>query len=287
MSERQSRYVFVAAAVSLLVLMAAQIQRPGGGTALGHALRVATAPLVRTVLGVARGVSGLWHGYIDLVGVRADRDRLAARVARLEQERQRYEEVFRENRRLRELLDLRGDAGWGEGVVARVIGTVPGGPLRRALLVDRGSSSGVARDWVAVHRGALVGRVVEVTGSTAEVRLILDPDSGVAVRHEADRYAGILRGGNAGTAHLDYVPRFRPVSVGDALVTSGLDGVFPPGLLVGHVRELFADSPLTWGIEVEVAFDPDRLEELLLIPPLGGGPGSADGADPMRRRAPR
>ena len=109
-----------------------------------------------------------------------------------------------------------------------------------------------------------------------------DPDAAVAVRHREGRYVGILHGGGRGeavVARLDYVPRDRPVVVGDTLVTSGLDRVYPPGLVVGTVRGLGGESPLTWSIRVELAFEGATLEEVLLVPPPerveapGGGEG--------------
>ncbi len=269
MNDRQATSVFAATAVLLLLLMAAQVQREDGQSALRHLTRTLTAPFIGGVSSGARGVGSLWDGYVDLVGVRKERDALARRVGRLEAERARLAEIYRENRRLRELLELRTEA-FPTGLVARVRSFVSSGPLRRAVVLDRGRRDGVGPGWVAIHEGAVVGRVVAASGGLSELLLVSDPDSGVAVRAQGTRYAGILRGGNRGPARLaplEYVPRDAEVTIGDPLVTSGLDQLFPPGLLVGHVRALEARSPLTWDIEVELAFDARRLEELLLIPP--------------------
>ncbi|UCF68013.1 MAG: rod shape-determining protein MreC [Acidobacteriota bacterium] len=269
MTDHHARVLFVVAALALLVVMAAQVRRDDGQSALSHAARMVVSPIVDVTLGGAERLSRAWDGLIALRAARRERDELRERVERLEEERIRYREALQENARLRELLDLTTQPGYEQGVVARVCANVSGGPLRHAVLVDRGSKHGVSSGWVAIRGGALIGRLVVVTRRHAEVMLILDPDSGVAVRHQLDRYAGVLRGGNQATARLEYVPRDHPVAVGDAIVTSGLDGLFPPGLLVGHVRELFADSPLTWRIHVEVTFSPETLEEVLLVPPAG------------------
>jgi rod shape-determining protein MreC len=269
MGDRLATIVFVSFAVLLLVLMAAQAQRMETVSAMGQSFRGTTGQAWQGLLGVAGGVQRIWENYLYVVGARHDREALLEKINHLEVERQRANEISQENIRLRRMLDLKDESAFPEGVMARVVADLSSGPLRRAVLVDRGSSSGIGPGWVVIARGALVGRVRTVESGSAEVLLISDPDSGVAVRHQLDRFAGILRGGNRGPAilsRLEYVPRDQAVAVGDAIVTSGLDGVFPPGLLAGYVRDMYGDSPLTWRISVELAVDLSNLEEVLLVP---------------------
>jgi rod shape-determining protein MreC len=250
--------------------MAAQARRPDGTTVLLHAARAVASPVVGTVLGAAQGVESLWSDYLDLVNARNERDALAERVAELQARVARHEELRRENRRLRELLDLKRAGLFEDAIVANVVASLSGGPLRHAVLVDAGTRDGVERGWVVLHRGAVAGRVLDARATRSEVLLILDPDSGVAVRHQDGRFSGVLRGGNRGAARiasLDYVPRDQAVAVGDVVVTSGLDDLYPPGLVVGRVRSLSGASPLTWEIAVEVFVDPSTMEEVLLLPP--------------------
>ena len=271
MSERRATLVFVGLALCLLVMLGAQVDRDDGRSALGHAVRVATQPVVSVVLATVHTASDLWTGYVDLVGARSERDRVLEELRRYQAEESRRREVFLENERLRELLVLgRSSPEFETGLAARVVADLTEGRSRRAVLVDRGGRDGVGPGWVAVVRGALVGQVVESTRWNSEVLLIVDPSNGVAVRHQESRFAGILKGGNRGPAYiaqLDYVPRDSAIAVGDTIVTSGLDGIYPAGLLVGRVRALASDSPLAWNVRVEVAFDPAALEEVLLIPP--------------------
>ncbi len=270
MSDRLATLFFVIVAVLLLVLMAAQAQRMESVSSMGQTYRGATGQVWQGVLGVAGGMQRIWENYLYVVGARHDREALLEKLNHLEVERQRTSEVWQENLRLRKMLDLKDDSAFPGGSMARVVADLSSGPLHRAVLVDRGSGSGIGPGWVVIARGALVGRVRTTQTDSAEVLLISDPDSGVAVRHQLDRFAGILRGGNRGPAilsRLEYVPRDQAVAVGDAIVTSGLDGVFPPGLLVGYVRDMYGDSPLTWRISVELAVDLSNLEEVLLVPP--------------------
>ncbi|MEN6632553.1 MAG: rod shape-determining protein MreC [Candidatus Polarisedimenticolia bacterium] len=270
MSERLATLVYAIVAVLLLALMGAQAQRMESAEAVTHSYRGTTGRAWQGVLGVAGGLQRIWENYLYAVGAKGEREQLLAKVNKLETDRARFEEVWRENRRLRELLSLKEDVAYERGVVGRVVADLSSGPLRRAVLVDKGYGAGVGRGWVAVSRGALVGQVRDVQSDSAEIVLIVDPDSGVGVRHQQDRFAGILRGGGRGpmiATRLEYVPRDQAVAVGDVVVTSGLDGVFPAGLLVGYVRDMWADSPLTWRIAVEPAADMGSLEEVLLVPP--------------------
>jgi rod shape-determining protein MreC len=268
-SERASHVTFLVLALGLLALLASQVRR-GTESALGGALRGATGPAAEAVLKAAGGAQGVWDNYVALRGAREENARLHEQLTQYRAEHARNAELVQENRRLRELLELKETTGFSSGRAARVIALLGSGPLQRSLMIDRGSSNGIGRGWVAVHGGMLVGRVTATTSGTAEVMTLMDPESGVGVRHQLDRYTGVLRGGNRGPATLTrlmFVPRDTQVAVGDPIVTSGLDGAFPPGLLVGFVRELAADELLTWTITVEPAVDPTEVEELLLIPP--------------------
>lgn len=284
MSDRRSTLLFAGLVLVLLVLMAAQVRRDDGRSALGHLVHVATSPVVELVTWSASSVQRGWDGYVDLLEARRERDRLRDRVARLESQLARVSERAREVGRLRHLLDLRAEEAFGaEGVVTRVLTHLEGGFARRVLVVDRGSQSGVGRDWVAIRGGTVVGRVLDVAPSTAQLILTVDPDSGVAARHRDGRFAGVALGvgGSDRELRLEYVPRDQPIAVGDAVVTSGLDRLFPPGLLIGYVRELSDRSRLTWTIRLEAAYDPSQLEELLLVPPLSDDAGpAAEGPSP-------
>lgn len=275
MTEKAAHITFLVLALGLLALMASQV-RKGTESALGSTLRNATGPVAEGVLKAAGGAQGVWDNYVNLRSVRDENQKLREQLDQLGTEHARYAEMYQENMRLHELLELRSPQAFPKGRVARVISLLNAGPLQRGLMVDRGLSDGVTRGWVAVYRGMLVGRVTEVAGGNAEVMTLFDPESGVGVRHQLDRYTGVLRGGNQGPAQMTrlmFVPRDTQVAVGDPLVTSGLDGAFPPGLLVGFVRDLAEDDLLTWTIGVEPAVDPVSVEELLLVPPpLGSAP---------------
>lgn len=275
MSPKTATLVFVATALGLLALMAAQVKREGGQTALGRATTSVTDPISGGALSTWRAVTGVWTGYVGLLSAHREKGELTARIARLEAELSRTRELEVENRRLRQLLDVTTAGVFEQAIVARVIASLGDGATRHAVVVDRGRRQGVDAGWVMLQGGAVAGRVVKAHFARSEVLLILDPDSGVSVRHQEGRFAGILRGGASGAsriARLDYVPRDAAVAVGDILVTAGIDGIYPPGLAVGRISHVQSESALMWSIRVETDFDPASLEEVLLIPPYAAPP---------------
>jgi rod shape-determining protein MreC len=188
----------------------------------------------------------------------------AGEVARAEAERGRSEERVRseaaradaleaESRRLEALLGLDGPSA-GDGVAARVVSTVAdrtGG----ALLLDRGSGSGIRPGMAVVAAGGLVGRVVEVGTGHSTVLPLADRGSAVGVRAGTVAASGVAQGRGEPTLRLDLLDPAAPVEAGSLAVTSGLrHSRFPAGLPVGRVN----GSKGRW--TVEPFAPPDRLE---------------------------
>jgi rod shape-determining protein MreC len=137
---------------------------------------------------------------------------------------------------------------------------------QRSILVDRGTNSGVKLDDAVIAAGGLVGQVVEVTPWNARVRLVTDSESGVAVLVQRTRAAGIVKGSPDGSLALDFVSKKKPPTRGDVLITSGLGGVYPKGIVVGEVTnvsttqsDLYAVASVASRVEI------DHIEEVLVL----------------------
>ena len=205
--------------------------------------------------------------------------RLKAEILNSLAERQRYSEILGENRRLQELLDLRSQVQ-GRGTAARVVAKGYD-KFVNTLIIDKGINEGVRKDMSAITAKGLAGKVYAVRDQFSDVMLLTDPNFSVAVRLQDSRYEGVL----AGTGHrycvLKYVPTEHTVREGEIVITSGLDGIFPQGFLVGRVTKV-----RTEGVEffqyIEVApFQlSSKIEDVLIIgrsaelkqPPSAAGP---------------
>lgn len=162
----------------------------------------------------------------EIETLRAQNEELRVRVMQLEESRL-------EAGRLRDLLGIH-DALELESIGARVIRDT-GDSWARIMTIDKGTSSGVGVGDPVLSKDGLLGQVVEVSGTSARVRLITDQRSGVAVLIQSSRAEGIVRGTVEGTLTFDYVDNEAEVAPGDVVITSGTGGAYPKGLVVGEV----------------------------------------------------
>ena len=229
---------------------------------LGRFFLELMAPLQRSTAAVDRAVVSVWRSVIELVGARNENVVLRVRVQQLEQEMDRRSELDIENARLRGLLDFRRTLQ-GDVLTARIIGRDATG-LARTLVIDRGEADGVVKGAAALAPQGVVGQIFLASRHAARILLISDHNSGVDAVVERTRARGIVQGTVDGCG-LKYVKRTEDVQVGDTVVTSGLDGIFPKGLPVGTVVSVDKRGQgLFQSAEVTPRVDFDRLEEVLV-----------------------
>lgn len=256
---------FLAISAVLAVLNARAPSRPNPAGAL---LLEAMFPLQLGVTTVGRGVERVWDQYFDLRSVRQENELLRQRVAELEQRVRWSVEMDLANQRLQRLLDLQAKTEVPT-VAARVVGRSPR-PWVSRLVLDKGAQSGIKKDLAVLVPAGIVGRVVFTTAHTARVLLASDPSSGIDTFVQRTRERGIVVGTGNGRARLKYVPKGADIRVGDVLLASGLEGIFPKGHPLGSVfrigtkgGEMFED------VEVRLNVEFTKLEEVLVTT---GGP---------------
>ena len=266
---RRSRLLLAALVVSHLVVIGHQVDGGEGLTLLQRVVFKLLSPVQRVVAAVAHGVGQAWSSYLDLRGVREDNRRLAERVAGLEGQIQYEQQRVVEAERMRELLDLRQVLPIAT-IAAEVVGR-DGLPWFRTLTLDKGQEDGIALDAAVLSATGIVGRVVAVGPRAARVQLLLDRDSGVAAIIERTRVAGVVCGqvGYADQGKPDlvmkYVSSLADIAVGDRVLSSGLDRIYPKGLVIGRVRSLGARAGLFREVLVTPSAGFDRLEEVLVV----------------------
>jgi len=248
---------------SLYILTASargQIKNEPVGALLMWVLR----PLQIAGQGTANWIKGFRDHYDTLAGFRSENERLRKRVQSLEIERQRLLEAEATNRRLQKLLDFRSELPAG-AMTASIIANSATSWFQSCIL-NKGSADGLRKGMAVVTPLGVVGTVVTVTRRTAKVLLLTDPNSGIDVLVQRTRSRGIVSGSlEAGTV-LKYMKRSEDVQEGDRLVTSGLDNVFPKGLLVGTVIKVRKQNRgLFQSVEVWPAVPAARVEEVLVV----------------------
>ncbi len=231
-----------------------------------------SAPVQRGLVSVIDGVTSSWGRYVSLRRVQRENVAMREEIQQLRQDVSGMQEARTENERLRRLLNY-AEAQTGQLVAARVVGINPDAN-RLTVRIDRGEADGVARNLPVVTPDGVVGQVLRVTSSSADVLLLADPNSRLGVRVQRTR----ARAGAAGTGderllRLDYLARAEDLEEGDAVVTSGTDGVYPPGLMVGRATEVQRQgSGMFLGAMLRPSVDFSRLEEVLV---LSAPPGTA------------
>jgi rod shape-determining protein MreC len=273
METRRGTGLFVALILVHLVAISHQVDR-GGTSLLENGIFGVLSPLQTAVAGTVRAVAATWNGYADLRGVRAENSRLKERLGVLELSLQEKQHMAREAERLRELLALQQQLSM-ETVVAQVVAR-DGVPWFRTFTVNKGKNKGVELDAPVLSPTGVIGRVIGVGPYAAKVQLLLDRDASVGVLFARTRLTGVTDGqvgfADSGSRELiiNFVPSNADVQPGDAVVTSGLDQLFPKGLMVGRVVRIGSGvgEGLFKKIYVAPSADFEAVEEVLVGKPL-------------------
>jgi rod shape-determining protein MreC len=260
---KKNRGLLIGLALVLMALLGYSLGLRGGGETgrlEGLVLRLG-GPAVGATASLRYGAAGVW----DLLTPGGSALDLEAESRRLRAELAGVEELQRENARLRRLLGFAEEQS-RRNVAARVIAE-DATSWFRTIEINRGYEDGVTEGLPVVDAAGLIGRVVRSTAHAARVLLITDASSAVAVLVQDQRIRGVCRG-QGGTLALDFALVQDEIQVGDGVVTSGLGGVFPKGLVVGYVRSVRREQfGLFQTVEVESAVDFEHLEEVLVVLP--------------------
>jgi rod shape-determining protein MreC len=209
-------------------------------------------------------IKGFQESYLTLEGYKVENERLRQKLIELEKERNRLMESEATNQRLQQLLEFRSQVP-GSGITASII-AASASPWFKSCLLDKGSADGIRTGMAVVTPLGALGRVIELAPRTAKVLLIIDPNSGVDVVVQRTRARGIVSGSLENGPIMKYVKHSEDVQVGDRLVTSGLDGVYPRGMMVATVTTVRKQTVgLFQQIGVMPAVTLERTEHVLVV----------------------
>jgi len=214
----------------------------------------------------------LWLKYFGLINTHNENIRLKGELDSLKSLKYRYQELFTTNQRLQKLLQFK-ESTDQTVIAAQVIGKDPTGWFQ-SVIIDKGENAGIRENMPVVNAEGVVGKLVAVSYNYAKVLLVIDQNSAVDCIIQRSRDTGMVKGLSSKVCLLDYVLKSSDVRVGDVVVTSGLDRIFPKGIPVGEVIEV-KDPPgqLFKEVKVRPKVDFSKLEELLVIlkeDPLAG-----------------
>jgi rod shape-determining protein MreC len=193
-----------------------------------------------------------------------DNKLLRKRVDELLLERAKYQEAVFENKRLKELLKLR-ESEQRYIAAARVLSRGID-QWSHTLVLDKGQQDGVSKDMSAITPKGFAGKIFNTSGSYSKLLLVTDINFSAAVRLQESRHEGILSGTGTKRAALKYIPYEEEIKIGDIVITSGLDQLFPPGVPVGFISKIDKQGTGYFQyIEVTPYVDDTKVEEVLII----------------------
>jgi len=231
-------------------------------------LRLIT-PIQLQFSNLARGIGEVAQTIRDLRALREENARLRRENEALTIENVQLKEAEAENKRLRRLLNfVKANPAYdyrGGEVIARIIGHDPNLYLD-FIMIDLGEGDGVTPGMPVVTERGLVGRISEVHDGASKVLLITDVNSAVAALVQNSRATGVVRGLAGGGLLLDQIPQDVVVHEGEIVLTSGLGGTFPKGLVIGQISKVYQrDYEMFQQARVRPTVDFRNLEQVLVI----------------------
>ena len=249
---------------------------------VGHVIRV---PL-ESIASIDAGVADRWAQYVALQGVREENQQLRKEIEWLRGQHNQLRESAAATERLTALLSFKEQA-LPTMIAAQVIGRDATNRYR-AIILDKGESDGIKPDMGVVTPAGVVGRVVKTTGASSVVLLVTDPNNAIAGLIQRTRDEGVVEGTQQGLARLKYIPLLSTLRDGDRVVTSGLVGGFPRGLVIGTITRIDKEEgALFQSAELTPEVDVGRVEEVLVIQTSYGQSTKAGaGADLLGKPSP-
>ena len=264
-SRHSSLTLLAGVIVAQVLLLAVQIKRERQVRLIRVWAVELISPLQRLGSWTVQGAEHSWGGYIGLRSAQKENDAMRSEMDRLKVRNAELEGRALEADRLSALLNFRGAHSETPMMAAQVIG---GSPDSGSLVVniDRGSRDGIRRDMGVITPDGVVGKILAVYPDISQVLLLGDKESGVGALLADTRTQGPVKGTGEPLLSLDYISSDEKVTVGEAVLTSGQDRIFPKDLPVGKVVDFSSDlkSPFM-KIRVKPAAHLDRLEEVLIL----------------------
>ncbi|MEQ1759341.1 MAG: rod shape-determining protein MreC [Vicinamibacterales bacterium] len=280
---QRTGYLFLAVTMAHVILISMQVTTQRGIPLFEEVVFGGFAEVQRVTMGVFGFARGSYSGYIALQDVRADNERLKTELAQLQIRLQQEQEAAAQTRMLQGLLDLK-----QRTALATVAASVIGGgasPDFRTMTIDIGTRVGLAENMAVVAPAGVVGRVIQAGVLASKVQLLIDRNAAAGVVNERSRAQGIVVGTGTGELHLTYLSGTADVKSGDTLVTSGIDGLYPKGFVVGQIDLVERSAGEFSLVRVRPSVDFSSLESVLVVTTPSDTGQASVATDPLQ--APR
>ena len=247
-----------------LVLISLRVKQRQGVAFFDAVLIELISPAQKAATFVIKTVTGVFQQYVFLIHVQKENGLIRKRVAELEEENHQMKEMLLANERLRKLLQFRERMSTSM-IAAEVIGQDPTSWFK-SLTLNKGQREGVQKGMAVILPEGVVGQILKAAPHYSTVLLITDYNSAIDAIVQRTRAKAIVEGKEENRCEMKYLLRTEEVVVGDLVVTSGLGGIFPKGLMVGEIRKVEKKSHGVFQYaELAPSVDLTKLEEVFII----------------------
>jgi rod shape-determining protein MreC len=270
---QRTGYLFLAVTIAHIILISAQVNTRGGVPMLEAVTFGVFAEVQRGASAVIESVKSGWEGYFALQRVREENERLRQENGQLQIKLQEERALALQSRNLQDLLELRK----GVELTTTAATVIAGGasPDFRTVTIDKGTDDGLRPDMAVISPAGVVGRVIMPSANAAKVQLLIDRNAAAGALVARSRAQGVVMGTGNDRLRLEYVSSAADVKVGDEVITSGIDGiypasagpdgVYPKGFVVGQIESIERGAGTYSSIIIRPAVDFTSIENVLVV----------------------
>lgn len=250
--------------IAVLILISLNAGRERNFTFIEKMLIEGLAPFHKVIMASKTAIIDTWNSYIYLINVKEENEALKKTISSLKEHNNQYKEAVRTNIRLRKLLSFKEEVA--APVLPAEVASWDPSAWFQSVIIDKGTIDEIERNMPVVNSDGVIGRIIQTSYNYSKVLLIIDPNSVIDAIVQRTRTRCILGGRSDGICELKYFLTNEDVRVGDRIITSGLRGVFPKGLVLGEVTQVRKkNSEIFQHVEVSPTVDFSKLEEVLVI----------------------
>jgi rod shape-determining protein MreC len=260
---QRTAVLFIAVMLGHVLLISAQVNSKSGVPILEVVTFGAFSEVQRAASSAIGGVRNAWTGYANLRGVRFENDQLKRQLGELQVQIQQERAAAQRAHQLESLLGVQQQLQV-RTTAAGVIGA-GASPDFRTATINKGAGDGLKANMAVVAPTGVVGRIVTVAPRASKVQLLVDRNAGAGALVERSRAQGVVLGAGEDLLRMEYVSAVADVKAGDTIVTSGIDGIYPKGFVIGKVETVVKGYGFYKIIRVRPSVDFNRLEEVLVV----------------------
>jgi rod shape-determining protein MreC len=260
---QRTGWLFMAVIVGHILLISAQVNTRRGIPMLEEVTFGSFAEVQRAATSAIATIRDNWINYVALQDVRAENAKLKEEIASLRIGLEQERALAQQSRTLQGLLQLKSAVQLKTTAASVIAGGAS--PEFRTMTIDKGTGDGIASDMAVLAPAGVVGRVVVPAHRASKIQLLIDRDAAAGAIVERSRAQGVVVGTGTDRFRLDHVPGAADIQVGDRVVTSGIEGIYPKGFLIGEIESVDRQSGEFTNVVVRPAVEFSALETVLIV----------------------